>query len=133
MLIVEFGEIELDICPDCQGIWFDAQELRELFELVGAPQRIHDLEGHLERLEQAGSRRSCPRCGHRMVPVKKPQGDGDLVLDRCPRGDGLWFDKGELETLFTSVLEEGSDALAHIRRYLGQFFVADNPRDSGEG
>ncbi|MFW6171519.1 MAG: zf-TFIIB domain-containing protein [Planctomycetota bacterium] len=132
MLIVEFDEIELDICPDCEGIWFDAQELHELFELVGVPEQIHDLEGHLERLERAGSRRSCPRCGGRIAPVKMPQGEGDLVLDRCPRGHGLWFDKGELETLFTSVLGEGSDALAHIRRYLGHFSVAGNPSNMEE-
>ena len=50
MLIVEFEEIELDACPDCKGIWFDAQELRELFELVGAPEHVRDLENQLERL-----------------------------------------------------------------------------------
>ena len=33
--VVEFDKIELDLCPDCQGIWFDAGEL-EL--LLGTPE-----------------------------------------------------------------------------------------------
>lgn len=124
MIVMELDQIELDVCPDCQGIWFDAQELRELFELVGVPEQVHDLEDHLERFDRARGRRSCPRCGARIEPVKSPASDGDLVLDRCPRGHGLWFDKGELETLFTSVLGEGSDALGQVRKYLGQFVAA---------
>ena len=37
MVIVEFGNIELDTCVDCRGLWFDAQELGQLFELAGCP------------------------------------------------------------------------------------------------
>jgi len=132
MVIVEFDDIELDICPDCQGLWFDTQELRELFELVGAPEQVYDLEDHLDRLDRAGGRRSCPRCHARIEPVKSPASDAHLVLDRCPRGHGLWFDKGELETLFMSVLGEGSDALEHVRRYLGHFASASDSGDAGE-
>ncbi len=129
MLIVEFEQIELDSCPDCRGVWFDAQELHQLFELVGAPQSIYDLENQLERLPRAAARRSCPRCRGRIDPVRAPTGDRELILDQCSRGHGLWFDQGELETLFASLLEEESNALSEVRRYLGQF--AAKPASDG--
>ena len=132
MLIVEFDDIELDACPDCKGIWFDAQELRELFELVGAPEHGGELEVQLERLKHASARRSCPRCRGRIEPVRAPTTDGELILDQCPRGHGLWFDKGELECLFESLLGENSDALVDVRKYLGHFAAASGSGDSAE-
>lgn len=132
MLIVEFDDIELDACPDCQGIWFDTQELRELFDLVGAPEYLGDLENHLERLPHSAARRACPRCRGRIEPVRAPTPEGDLILDQCPRGHGLWFDRGELETLFQSLLGEGSDALAGVRKYLGHFAAARGSGDAAE-
>ncbi len=133
MLIVEFDDIELDACPDCKGIWFDAQELRELFELVGAPEYLQDLEGQLERLAHSSARRSCPRCRELIEPVRAPMSEGsELILDECPRGHGLWFDQGELEALFASLLGEASDALASVRKYLGHFAAARKSGDTAE-
>lgn len=132
MLIVEFDEIELDACPDCKGVWFDAQELGELFELVGAPEHVRDLENQLERLAHAKARRFCPRCRGRIEPVRAPASEGELILDECPRGHGLWFDKGELEALFQCLLGEASSALVDVRKYLGQFATTNDSGDSAE-
>ncbi len=121
MLIVEFEQIELDACPDCHGVWFDAQELHQLFELVGVPESIHQLENQLERLPHAAARRSCPRCRGRIEPVRAPTGDRELILDQCVRGHGLWFDQGELESLFESLLGSENAALLEVRKYLGLF------------
>ena len=121
MLIVEYESVELDACPDCLGLWFDAQELTNLFELAGAPQRLFDLENQLARLPEASPRRKCPRCRGRVVPVRAPSTAGDLILDKCPRGHGLWFDQGELDALLKGVLGEQSEALDNVRAYLGQF------------
>lgn len=132
MLIVEFDEIELDACPDCKGIWFDAQELCELFELVGAPEHLRDLENQLERLPHAAARRSCPRCRGRLASVRAPSTSDELILDECPRAHGLWFDKGELETLLKAVLGEQSDALTDVRKYLGHFAAASGLGESAD-
>ena len=72
MIIVEFGNVELDTCVGCRGLWFDAQELGQLFELAGASRQICDLEMHLDRLPHAGPRRTCPRCRSRLEPVRAP-------------------------------------------------------------
>ena len=99
MMIVEFGNIELDTCVTCRGLWFDAQELGQLFDLAGMSERICELEWQVDRLPHVGPRRKCPRCRSPLEPVPAPSGSGDLILDECPRGDGLWFDQGELEAL----------------------------------
>ena len=129
MIIVEFEQIELDACPDCQGLWFDAQELRQMFEAVGAPERTYDLELQLNRLQNKGTRRKCPRCRGLLEPVVAPTHE-ELILDECPRKHGLWFDKGELITLITSVLGEHCDALEKVRHYLGNFAAATEPGDT---
>ncbi len=124
MVIVEFENIELDTCLDCHGLWFDAQELGQLFDLAGVPEQYRDLESQVDRLPQAGPRRQCPRCRRRLEPVRAPSTSGDLILDQCPRGDGLWFDKGELESLLKALLGENSRALNHVRGFLGEFTSA---------
>ena len=133
MIIVEFENIELDTCVSCRGLWFDAQELGQLFELAGVPEQICELELQIDRLSHAGSRRKCPRCRRRLEPVRTPSALGDLILDECPRGDGLWFDKGELEFLLQALLGDDTRALEDVRGYLGEFMsVNRSPKDVGD-
>jgi Zn-finger nucleic acid-binding protein len=37
----------------------------------------------------------CPICSKKLFKVRYGT-DKTLLLDKCPRNDGLWFDKGEL-------------------------------------
>jgi len=127
MVIVEFQQIELDTCLDCHGMWFDAQELGQLFELAGVPERHHELALQLDRLRRAGPRRQCPRCRRRLEPVHAPATSSRLILDRCPRGDGLWFDQGELMALLETLFAEDVHALNSVRGFLGEFLSASSP------
>jgi Zn-finger nucleic acid-binding protein len=122
LVIVEFDDVELDACPDCHGLWFDAQELHQLFEAAGVPDHLYSLEERLERLPRAAARRRCPRCRGRIVPVRAPSDTKEIILDQCPDGHGLWFDQGELESLLECLLQE-DEALDRVRDYLGQFMT----------
>lgn len=132
-LIVEFRGVELDMCVEGCGTWFDADELRQLFEVAGAPEMLHDLESRLAALPTAakGPVRRCPRCNGRMPHVQAPGASGTVILDRCRRGHGLWFDPGELE----DILAHGDDengaegALAKVREFLGQFAAPRPPAE----
>ncbi|MHB8971907.1 MAG: TFIIB-type zinc ribbon-containing protein [Pirellulaceae bacterium] len=130
MIIVEFGNVELDTCVRCRGLWFDAQELGQLFELAGVSQRIGELELQLDRLPHAGPRRMCPRCRGRLEPVRAPSSSGELLLDECPRGDGLWFDKGELASLLNALLGGNAQALANVQAFLGEFMSVNLPSEN---
>jgi Zn-finger nucleic acid-binding protein len=93
MLLLHFKEVEVDYCERCRGIWLDEDELETL--LRGD---THDPFLHL--LEQTGApstaaRCLCPRCDAKLNEFQV----NHLVLDRCPRGHGLWFDAGELRQL----------------------------------
>jgi len=119
LVILEVEDVELDVCVQKHGLWFDVQELGQLFSRFGVPEDLQDLEHRLEKLPHAGARRHCPRCRGRMEPVKAPNAPDTLILDRCPDGDGLWFDRGELEALLACLLEESDEELRMLREYLG--------------
>ena len=130
-VIVEWGDVELDVCVDGCGTWFDADELRHLFATAGAPERVADLEQRLRALPKRsdGPRpRRCPRCRVRMQHVADPQQPEQIVLDRCPHGHGLWFDAGELEQLVDLELSVDDPELASVRNHLTQFI-----RPTGNG
>lgn len=113
MIAVERSGIELDSCISCRGLWFDHGELDLLAELTGAD---------LSRLDDAAAtpsmhRRRCPRCNSQL----DQEVIGLLQIDRCPRGDGFWFDRGELGRLIEEGLP-GETTLGTLTSYLGEVF-----------
>lgn len=93
MIVLEIEEVEIDHCQHCEGTWLDAGELELLLE--GATNR----DTLLERLKNrsAGRERKlrCPICRRRLEKVTYGT-EATVVLDVCPGGDGIWFDRGEL-------------------------------------
>jgi len=126
MVSFEFDGVEIDRCLDCGGTWLDAGELELLTELAGIG--VADLTGALEQAVTLGkSRRHCPRCPRRLRLIEVGK-DARIELDRCPRGDGLWFDRGEMET----VIESFSDGVGGaVSRYFAELYR--NDRHPAEG
>jgi Zn-finger nucleic acid-binding protein len=120
LVILEVEDIEIDACVRRHGLWFDAQELEQLFTLAGAPEESLELVADLEALEDQPRRRRCPRCGGLMEAVQAP-GDDTLILDRCLRTHGLWFDDGELIALLRLILGDDAEPLRRVQGYLGNF------------
>lgn len=134
LVIIEVDEIELDVCAGGHGLWFDSDELRQLFDLAGVPESLSRLEDQLEVLDRkAEKRRRCPRCHARMKHVEAPGPSEVVILDRCPHGDGLWFDEGELEAVLAVKLDEDDAALDRIRDYLGAFMAPKGSTADGAG
>ena len=44
-----------------------------------------------------------------------------IILDRCQRGHGLWFDTDELETILADQLAVDHPAIDRIRHHLTEF------------
>ena len=120
LVIVESEGVELDLCAAGHGTWFDAQELGLLFAAAGAETGLQDLAGRLAALPDQGAARRCPRCRRPMRQVGLPEVDGP-ILDRCPAGDGLWFDAGELRALLAAAGAAQDAALAPLVAYLDGF------------
>jgi Zn-finger nucleic acid-binding protein len=99
-IVVEYHRIELDYCPSCHGVWFDSGELELLLDSAGLESPVSMLAGLAGsgRASSKEKRRRCPICLRKMrktVIGREPE----IVLDVCSRGDGLWFDGGELDLL----------------------------------
>jgi len=120
LLIVEYEGVELDVCTRCDGFWFDADELDILLTLHGLPGPRPE-KALAEAPAGRRARRRCPRCRRRMREIVRPGSPGPVTLDRCPRGDGLWFDRGELPRLLAVDVPDGDPSLRSIRDFLGRF------------
>ncbi|MHC4242951.1 MAG: TFIIB-type zinc ribbon-containing protein [Planctomycetota bacterium] len=98
MITLELREVEIDYCTDCSGIWLDAGEL-EL--LLGEPEKAaHLLDSFKIDSKSLEKIRKCPICSKKMQKVIVGSSKPTLLIDKCRRADGLWFDKGELQDIF---------------------------------
>ena len=97
MIVLELEQVEIDYCSDCAGIWLDAGELEQLLGDAGqAKQLLASFEVDNDCSEKP---RKCPICLKKMEKVLTGQNDEKVLIDRCPKADGLWFDKGELREI----------------------------------
>ena len=83
---------EVDYCDSCRGVWLDRGELL-LFS--------KDPSSVAEKMDQALEKRVptlklSPRTGEPMEVITYPEGP---QLNHCPASGGLWFDRGELQSI----------------------------------
>ena len=100
MIVVEYHDVELDHCTNCKGVWFDLGELGLLLKSAGAetaPSLLGGLTSSPEVITTE-KKRKCPICSHKMKKTSTHE-KTELVIDVCERGDGLWFDGGEVALL----------------------------------
>lgn len=82
------GQVRVDLCFGCAGIWFDHLESVQL-----APSAIIDLfkdiHAHLSDARQPVARRlGCPRCPDALTLAHDVAKSGRFSYFSCPRGDG---------------------------------------------
>jgi len=94
--------LEIDSCPECYGLWFDREELRQIFRSPTLSRRILE-EGASARLlspERDTGRekhpRTCPVCPEQPLFASQL---GSTQLDYCLACHGIWLDRSELEQL----------------------------------
>ena len=120
LVVLEMEGVEIDRCFSCGGIWLDAGEMEFIAGSAGA-----DVE-KLQRALWSGEKspepgRKCPRCGKKMNELNVGE-KKKVTIDRCPRGQGIWLDKGELQTL---LCHEQGQAREAIAEFLSNFIRAD--------
>ncbi|MCH6573995.1 MAG: zf-TFIIB domain-containing protein [Bacteroidetes bacterium] len=93
-IVLELDEVEIDYCTSCGGIWLDAGELDLLIE--DEKDRELLLSSFQKDAEHPEKPYKCPICRTKMDKVHVGE-NKDVLLDKCPDNDGLWFDKGELK------------------------------------
>lgn len=98
--------LEIDTCPDCQGLWFDAGELRQFFASPHLKEEFLP-DARKERpqhsFEISSKARRCPRCRKGMARPTV----GDVAVDVCQSCQGIWLDHGELYRLTQTYKNSG--------------------------
>ena len=98
MITLELEDVEIDYCTSCGSVWLDAGELELLLNEPGKAKGL--LDSFKIDSESDEIIRKCPICDKKMQKIVVGSSKPVLLLDKCRRGDGLWFDKGELQDIF---------------------------------
>lgn len=96
----EYGFVIIDICPKCQGAWFDKGELDRLDGSVWT--NVEELDYKV--VEPDHKDMKCPKCQLDMLAIS-PLDAKELIIDRCSNCQGFWLDKGELSKMNKLALE----------------------------
>ncbi len=117
MITLELEDVEIDFCADCGGIWLDAGELEMLLDDRERAEKL--LQSFKIDVNCTEKPRKCPICLKKMEKIIIGQAAPALLIDRCRKGDGLWFDKGELQ----DILNRGQlDKESKIQKLLADMF-----------
>jgi Zn-finger nucleic acid-binding protein len=117
MFVVEYKRVEVDYCHSCKGVWFDAGELELLLKDDGFQQVIGDVLKITEARTSEKTRR-CPICRKDMKKVRLG-GETGVLVDACNRGDGLWFDGGEVASLVKVIADKSPEKKGSESEVLG--------------
>ena len=90
---VIYGEVEVDRCTLCKGLWFDMLEHEQLKAVPGA-EAIDTGDPEIGALLNRDDRISCPRCGGRMIRMVDPE-QPHIWYESCGVCHGVFFDAGE--------------------------------------
>ena len=100
MITLELEDVEIDHCTDCGGIWLDTGELELLLD--NPKQAKNLLDSFKFDSKSAEKPRKCPICLKKMQKIIVSLSTPALLIDKCRKGDGLWFDKGELQHILNT-------------------------------
>jgi Zn-finger nucleic acid-binding protein len=138
MKVEDAGGVQIDVCPECAGIWFDDGELRTLLkESPGTLQALDDLHvPELEVLTSTGSYRHCPR-DNDVLETYQYAYDTPIKIDSCPTCHGVFVEDQELAAIHAAVDSAGrarvTAALRSRSVIAGRPSSAEKPEETVSG
>jgi Zn-finger nucleic acid-binding protein len=95
------GDVEVDLCPSCGGLWLDHGEIERLGR--GKTEEMDQLRTALTGAsapdEASETTNSCPACPGQLKEVVL----GPVHVDYCTKCHGVFLDKGELDEAVAAV------------------------------
>lgn len=118
---IKVGSANLDICQGgCGGIWFDGEELDKVAKSVAVGKKV--VAEITRTIEVTADEQRVLKCGHcRGVNLEQKLfslGSG-VIMDCCPKCNGIWLDHGELETIREEIIP-ASRLVRHVVERKGQ-------------
>lgn len=95
------GDVEVDLCPSCGGLWLDAGELEKIGKgSAGDVDKLRSaLVGSMFPDPPSDTTTPCPACDGKLREMKL----GSVTIDFCGKCNGLFLDKGELDEAMKAV------------------------------
>ena len=116
-------DLTLDQCFVCNGVWFDAGELKkylaEHITIVNSPEIDQSL---MQEADQKVAK--CPYCQVEMVKKKAPE-DSRITVDFCEKCQGVWLDTTELDRLELKALGQKRRFSLELENLFRMFFRKD--------
>jgi Zn-finger nucleic acid-binding protein len=93
-------DLDLDVCPQCAGIYFDEGEVAALQSKGAAA--LHEVEAAVEpgsfAIVESPVPKRCPGCQSAMTGYRYRY-SSDIRVDGCEKCGGIWIQDGELEKI----------------------------------
>jgi Zn-finger nucleic acid-binding protein len=92
------GNVVVDRCVQCGGLWFDRNEAERLTKIKGSAAAIDTGDAKVGEEKNQQGKILCPRCQTpmiRMVDLKQHH----IWYESCTVCYGKWFDAGEFKDL----------------------------------
>jgi hypothetical protein len=113
------GEVALDLCFPCQGIWFDGYESLQLAPggVIDLFKLIHE-HSHDQRLPLTGHL-CCPRCNEQLIPSQDRVKSGLFNYLRCGQHHGRFITFGQFMIEKGFVRQLTSAEVRELSVYIG--------------
>jgi len=98
-------------CSRCSGIWIGGESLHELFASEQGGPEVRERFEALFELDFTASPRSCPICATQKLKAVNVDG---TELDFCVLCKGVYFDKGELEEVYSTGLSVSGKSIGEM-------------------
>jgi len=115
MIILELNKVEIDYCTGCKGIWFDSGELELIFS---ESERKSIAESFIFTSNRKENKKRCPICKKKMDKIEYK--NSGIVIDRCSKNHGLWFDNEELKLLLKLAEDKNSKMIEILKEVFGK-------------
>ena len=98
--------VDIEKCPECQGLWFTKSEIRQAEEADGVDESWMDFDlwSDPDAFKGEWSSRKCPVCKNNMATII--YGYTEVKADFCMDEHGIWLDQGEFESIIDSLRNE---------------------------
>jgi len=123
MVVLELEQVETDYCTNCGGIWLDSGELELLIENLHEREQI--LNSFSEELSTKEKSHPCPICGKKMGKVIV-RDKNKVLIDKCKKEHGFWFDKGELNSLIENASDNKQNKVLNLLKDIFENRVTSN-------
>lgn len=99
LAVRDYEHLSVFSCFQCSGIWLNPPQLSKIItmrEQFSADEIQNTLKIAHTGIPDEASALACPVCSGAMEEINYDYSSG-IILHSCPKGDGIWFDKKELD------------------------------------